>query len=142
MAKNLRRAGFRCLEADLAQEAAPGAPYDLITCLNVLDRCARPRSLLENLVRALSPGGRLVIATPLPFDAFFYRGAVSHDPVERLELPRESWELSVARLVTEVLEPLGLEIEAISRVPYLCRGDAERPLYVLDDALVVSRRVG
>ncbi len=140
MARNLRRAGFPCVEADLAREAVPGAPYDLITCLNVLDRCERPRSLLMNLVRALAPGGRLVLATPIPFDAFFYRGATSLDPVERLELPRDSWEPSVAHLAAKVLEPLGLEVEAISRVPYLCRGDSERPLYVLDDALFVCRK--
>jgi SAM-dependent methyltransferase len=140
MARNLRRAGFPCVEADLAREAVPDAPYDLITCLNVLDRCERPRSLLSNLVRALAPGGRLVLATPIPFDAFFYHGATSRDPVERLELPRDSWEPCVAHLATRVLEPLGLEVEAISRVPYLCRGDAERPLYVLDDALFVCRK--
>jgi len=140
MARNLRRAGFPCIEADLARDAVPDAPYDLITCLNVLDRCERPRSLLSNLVRALAPGGRLVLATPIPFDPFFYRGATSQDPIERLELPRDSWEASVARLVTDVLDPLGLEVDAISRVPYLCRGDAERPLYVLDDALLVCRK--
>ncbi len=140
MARNLRRAGFRCLRSDLAREEVPDPPYDLITCLNVLDRCERPRSLLSNLARALAPGGRLVIATPIPFDAFFYDGATSRDPVERLDLPRDSWEPSVARLATTVLEPLGLEVEAISRAPYLCRGDAERPLYVLDDALFVCRK--
>jgi len=135
MARNLRRAGFRCLEADLARAPVPDPPYDLVTCLNVLDRCERPRSLLANLTRALSPGGRLVLATPLPFDPFVYAGARSKDPVEQLDLPRDSWEPSVARLATTVLEPLGLTVEAVSRVPYLCRGDADRPLYVLDDAL-------
>ncbi|HEX4335971.1 MAG TPA: methyltransferase [Polyangiaceae bacterium] len=140
MARNLRRAGFRCLEADLARQQVPDPPYDLITCLNVLDRCERPRSLLSNLAEALAPGGRLVIATPIPFDAFFYDGATSRDPAERLDLPREAWEPSVARMATQVLEPLGLEVEAISRAPYLCRGDAERPLYVLDDALFVCRK--
>jgi SAM-dependent methyltransferase len=140
MARNLRRAGFRCLESDLAREKVPDPPYELITCLNVLDRCERPRSLLANLAEALAPGGRLVIATPLPFDAFFYDGATSRTPIERLELPRAGWETSVARLVTAVLSPLGLEVEAISRAPYLCRGDAERPLYVLDDALFVCRK--
>ena len=54
--------------------------------------------------------------------------------------PRDSWQPCVANLATRVLEPLGVEVEAISRVPYLCRGDAERPLYVLDDALFVCRK--
>src|SRR5215471_13143582 len=140
MARNLRRAGFRCFEADLARSSVPDPPYDLMTCLNVLDRCERPRSLLANLTRALSPGGRLVLATPFPFDPFVYAGGHSRDPVERLDIPRDSWEPSVARLATTVLEPLGLTVEAVSRVPYLCRGDADRPLYVLDDALFVCRK--
>jgi hypothetical protein len=71
-----------------------------------------------------------------------YEGPHSLDPKERLAVPRESWERSVTALVANVLEPLGLELETVSRVPYLCRGDAARPLYVLDDALVVCRKRG
>jgi 2-polyprenyl-3-methyl-5-hydroxy-6-metoxy-1,4-benzoquinol methylase len=140
MARNLRRAGFRCLQMDLAATEVPDPPYDLVTCLNVIDRCARPRSLLANLTRALAPGGRLVLATPFPFDPFVYEGATSRDPLERLDLPKNSWEPSVVCLATRVLEPLGLTVEAVSRVPYLCRGDADRPLYVLDDALFICRK--
>jgi SAM-dependent methyltransferase len=140
MARNLRRLGFRCIETDLAESAVPDPAYDLMTCLNVIDRCARPESLLKNLRGALSPGGRLVLATPFPFDPFVYRGPRSVDPQERLAVPREDWEPSVTALVGNVLEPLGLEVLTVSRVPYLCRGDADRPLYVLDDALVVCRK--
>jgi SAM-dependent methyltransferase len=140
MARNLRKQGFVCVEADVAESEIPSPGYDLVTCLNVIDRCARPESLLKKLAAALAPGGRLVVATPFPFDPFVYQGPHSLDPKERLAVPRESWERSVTALVTNVLEPLGLELEALSRVPYLCRGDAARPLYVLDDALVVCRK--
>lgn len=34
-----------------------------------------------------------------------------------------------------VLAPLGLRVEALSRVPYPCRGDPRRPVEVLDDAV-------
>ncbi len=139
MARNLRRNGFQCYETDVAQSEVPEPRYDLVTCLNVLDRCARPRSLLSNLASALEPGGRLVLATPFPFDPFVYDGPESVDPLERLDIPEGAWEPSVARLAEDVLA-LGLAVEAVSRVPYLCRGDAERPLYVLDDALLVCRK--
>jgi hypothetical protein len=43
-------------------------------------------------------------------------------------------------LVTRVLSPLGLSLEAVSRVPYLSSGDADHPLYVLDDAVLVLRK--
>jgi SAM-dependent methyltransferase len=140
MARNLRKKGFRCYEVDVAEVDVPEPRYDLVTCLNVIDRCARPLSLLERLTKALSPNGRLVLATPFPFDPFVYDGATSLSPKERLEMPNAGWEQSVTRLTESVLAPLGLEVETVSRVPYLCRGDAEQPLYVLDDALLVCRK--
>jgi SAM-dependent methyltransferase len=142
MARNLRRSGFRCYEADIAETDVPEPRYDLVTCLNVIDRCARPLSLLEKLTGAIEPGGRLVLATPFPFDPFVYDGAASLAPIERLKVAQGGWEASVADLAEHVLDPLGLEIEALSRVPYLCRGDADRPLYVLDDAVLVCRKRG
>ncbi len=140
MARKLRRDGFRCYEADLSEADVPDPGYDVVTCLNVLDRCARPRSLLRKLGDALSPGGHLVLATPLPFDPFVYDGPASRAPLESLDLNGDGWEHSVARLAENVLEPLGFRIEKVSRVPYLCRGDAERPIYVLDDALLVCAK--
>jgi 2-polyprenyl-3-methyl-5-hydroxy-6-metoxy-1,4-benzoquinol methylase len=42
--------------------------YDVISCLNVLDRCDKPMSLLEDIRKSLNPhGGRLIIAVVLPF---------------------------------------------------------------------------
>ncbi|HVU01589.1 MAG TPA: methyltransferase domain-containing protein [Polyangiaceae bacterium] len=140
MANKLRAQGFRCFEADLAERGVPDPTYDLVSCLNVIDRCAKPQTLLERVQTGLSPGGRLVLATPFPFDPFVYRGTTSGEPEERLPITRDSWERSVTRLICDVLSPLGLELESVSRVPYLCRGDASRPVYVLDDALVVCRK--
>ena len=50
-----------------------------------------------------------------------------------------SFEASLSALVTRVFWPLGLHVEALSRVPYLCRGDSRRPYYVLSDAILVLR---
>jgi len=139
MARKLRGRGFRCYEADMAETGAPEPHYDLVTCLNVLDRCPRPKSLLEAARAALAPGGRLVIAVPLPFNAFFYDGPASRDQKERLELSGPGWERSAVALVEKTLEPLGFEVETISRVPYLSRGDSQQELYVLDDVLVMCK---
>lgn len=139
MAQKLRRRGFRCVEADVAETGAPEPEYDVVTCLNVLDRCPRPTSLLAAARRALTPGGRFVLAVPLPFNAFFYDGPVSKDPTERLEVSGGGWERSVALLVEKVLDPAGFEVEAVSRVPYLCRGDSQQRLYVLDDVVLMCK---
>jgi hypothetical protein len=140
MARVLGRRGFECVRTDVATSGVPRPGYDLITALNVIDRCARPRTLLARLTDALAPEGRLVLATPFPFRPFVYDGPVAQAPREKLDLARDSWEASVSALVETVIEPLGLEVTSFSRVPYLSGGDAARPFYVLDDAVVVCRR--
>lgn len=139
MARRLERRGFACLRADLA-EIEPRERFDLVTCLNVIDRSARPRTLLARLARALTPDGRLVVATPLPYAPFVYAGGTTRAPAERLPLDAGDWEAGVAELAERVLGPLGLEVLALTRAPYISGGDPGRPLYVLDDAVVVCRK--
>jgi len=141
MARRLRRRGFACRTLDLA-EVELDSGFDLITCLNVVDRCARPSTLLARLARALAPGGRLVVATPLPYDPFVYAGGTTHPPAERLPLDAGDWETGATELATRALAPLGLEVCTLTRGPYLSGGDPGRSLYVLDDAVVVCRRSG
>lgn len=140
MASRLRRRGFPCHEIDVSETGVPDPGYDLISCLNVVDRCARPRTLLHRLVEGLAPEGRLILATPFPFDAFFYEGPRSVEPEERLAVPRGDWEPSLIALVENELTPLGLEVETVTRVPYLCQGDSKRHMYVLDDAVIVCTK--
>jgi SAM-dependent methyltransferase len=140
MAERLRRSGLECHELDLAERDLPGKPFELITCLNVLDRTARPRQLLRRMHQMLQPGGRLLIALALPYNPFFFRGNSTPEPLERLACDEPSWEGAVNGLVERELEPLGFEVVALSRTPYLSFGDAESGLYELDDALVICRR--
>lgn len=43
-------------------------PYDVISCLNLLDRCDKPLSMLRDVKKSLKPNtGRLVLAVVLPF---------------------------------------------------------------------------
>ena len=42
--------------------------FDVISCLNLLDRCDRPLTLLSDIKQTLSPvTGRLIVAVVLPF---------------------------------------------------------------------------
>ena len=45
--------------------------FDLITCLNVVDRHPDPRGLVRDLGSLLRPGGMLVLSSPLDFDVRF-----------------------------------------------------------------------
>ena len=139
MARRLRDRGFACQAIDMAREPPAGGPFDVVTCLNVIDRCASPRSLLEQARDALAPDGRLVVAVALPYDPFYYAGGRTLDPLERLDLAARKWEGGVTKLA-EVLGKLGLEIDALCRAPYLSSGDDRRALYALDDVVAVTGR--
>lgn len=142
MAFRLRRRGFTCFRQDVTTRGVPEPPYDAIACLNVLDRCDRPLTLLGNLRAGLTDGGLLLLGLVLPYQPFVYDGGSSLEPSERLPLAKSEWETCVGELCQQVIEPLGLEVEVITRVPYLSGGDSKRALYELDDVVLVCRARG
>jgi SAM-dependent methyltransferase len=141
MARSLRRMGVECHRIDITEQPVPGAPFDLVSCLNVLDRTARPRRMLRRLVELLEPAGRLIIALALPYRPFYYVGAGTPEPLERLACAEPAWEVAVSSLVEHELEPLGLRVLRLARAPYLSFGDAARSLYELDDALLILEKL-
>ncbi|MCU1393444.1 MAG: hypothetical protein JWM34_1872 [Ilumatobacteraceae bacterium] len=137
MVRRLRALGLRAAVLDLAAHAAPDGPYDTVALLNVLDRCARPLTLLQAAVESLAADGTLVVSMPLPYDPCWYDGPRARDPLERLSVRAPSWEAGASALA-ETLESHGLAVEAITRAPYLSGGDRHNPLYVLDAVVIVA----
>jgi 2-polyprenyl-3-methyl-5-hydroxy-6-metoxy-1,4-benzoquinol methylase len=141
MARRLRQRGFPCWQARVG-EGLPADPlagsrcYDIISLLNVIDRTNRPRTLLRAAVAHLPPGGSLLLSTPLPFDPFYYAGAISRAPEERLNVHASDWEEALVELWKNELQPLGLSVHAVTRVPYLSEGDAQHAAYVLDNVVL------
>jgi SAM-dependent methyltransferase len=135
----LGQRGWVSLCRDVALDGVPSPPYQAIACLNVLDRCPCPVTLLEQLVGGLSPGGRLLIAMPLPYRPMFFDGPAVLEPAERLPCEAEDWEWGARALVEQVLLPLGLDVTALSRTPYVSGGDAMNDFYELDDVVVACR---
>lgn len=137
--QRLRRRGFDVISQDLSQAALPERRFDVITCLNVIDRCARPISLVRHLRSMLANDGRLLLSVPLPLRPHVHVGSHTVDPDESLPLSRDQWELDATAVFEALLQPLGLSLERLCRVPYLSRGDTAAPLYVLDAAVFVLR---
>ncbi len=142
MSRRLRQRGFACRRVDVSQEVVPGGPYHVVSCMNVLDRCLRPITLLERARDAVEPGGRLMFALALPYNAWVYDGPSTIDPLEVFDCGSGSFEQVTRRIGDVVLPSLGLEVERLSRAPYLSAGDTNRALYVLDDAVFVCRKAG
>ncbi len=144
--RRLRARGYRAHLLDLTEASAALAmgpePFDVVACLNVLDRAERPRALLDAALGHLAPGGALIVATPLPYVPLHFRGGRRVVPLEPLPITGSSWEAAARSTAERVLEPAGLEVTAIARTPYFSAGDAAYPLHVLDAAIFVCTRRG
>lgn len=136
MRRALSRRGFAVRGWDLTR-TRPTERFEVVSCLNVLDRCARPRSLLGHVREALAEVGTALVSVPLPLSPHVHVGAQTLAPDEPLPPAADTWEAGAAVLASELLEPLGFNVRSLSRAPYLCRGDARRPLYALDAAIFV-----
>ena len=56
--------------------------YDLIGCLNLLDRCDKPMKILHSIHKSLKPGtGKAIVAVVLPFEPY-----VEHSKIYTIEL--------------------------------------------------------
>lgn len=97
--QNIKFITLFCRILDIDKWSDVGEPYDVISCLNLLDRCDKPLSLLRDVKKALKPNtGRLVVAVVLPFSPCVESGKLmSHLKLEqsreeraaRVELCRE-----------------------------------------------------
>ncbi|KAL0270487.1 UNVERIFIED_CONTAM: hypothetical protein PYX00_007884 [Menopon gallinae] len=132
----LAEKGFRILAID---EWAADRKFDVISCLNLLDRCDRPYDILHDMKTALKPGGLIVLALVLPFRSYVEVGRSDHTPTQELDISGATFEEQVAEVVDNVLTPCGYEVLSWSRVPYLCEGDLRQSYYWLDDAVFVLR---
>lgn len=137
--RRLARRGFHALASDLSHVRLDRS-FDVVSCFNVLDRTGSPLSLLRNLIVHLREGGRLLISIPLPVSAHVHVAGGTASARERLPAAARSWEAAVGELSEQLLEPAGLAVERIARVPYLSRGDPAQNVYVLDTAVWVCRR--
>ncbi|XP_032098822.1 methyltransferase-like protein 9 isoform X2 [Sapajus apella] len=99
-----------------------GFQYDVISCLNLLDRCDQPLTLLKDIRSVLEPTrGRVILALVLPFHPYVENGGKWEKPSEILEIKGQNWEEQVNSL-PEVFRKAGFVIEAFTRLPYLCEG--------------------
>ncbi|MDB4984972.1 MAG: hypothetical protein JWN04_150 [Myxococcaceae bacterium] len=137
--RRLLARGFLVPELDLTVQSLERR-FDVVSCLNVLDRTARPLTLLRQLIAHLEPGGRLLLSMPLPARAHVHVKGGTIAQSERLPTLAADWETAARELSERMIEPAGLQIERLARAPYLSRGDLHAALYVLDAALWVCTR--
>lgn len=139
LAKRLGERGFQVHAHDLLEVPLPEPrKFDLVSCLNVLDRTRRPLALLSGLRSLLAADARLVVALPLPVRPHVHVAGATVSPQERLPMNESSFEEAAVEM-SGFFEEQGFTIERLARLPYLSRGDTRAPYYVLDDALWLLR---
>lgn len=94
---------------DIVRDRLPVLAYDLIHCRLVLTHLADPMAVLDRLVRALRPGGWLVLEE---FDTGFLDGACQ---APRTEAERRANRIREA--FTRLLEVRGVDLQLASRLP-------------------------
>jgi len=135
MRKSLGQKGFKVLEID---NWLKPCGYDLISALNLFDRCDKPLGIVADIHTSLKPGGFFLVALVLPFKPYV-ESVPSHKPSEKMNIVGETFETQVEAAVT-MFEEIGFKLESWARVPYLCEGDLNRPLYHLNNALMMFKK--
>eukprot|EP00092_Neocalanus_flemingeri_P037277 GFUD01040598.1.p1 GENE.GFUD01040598.1~~GFUD01040598.1.p1 ORF type:complete len:325 (-),score=62.15 GFUD01040598.1:156-1130(-) len=135
MRKSLTQRGFKVLEID--NWVKPDG-YDLISALNLFDRCDKPLGIIADIHTSLKPGGLFLVALVLPFKPYV-ESVPSHKPSEKMDINGETFEAQVEAAV-KMFEGVGFTLEGWARVPYLCEGDLSRPLYHLNNALMLFKK--
>ncbi|XP_050421059.1 protein-L-histidine N-pros-methyltransferase isoform X2 [Adelges cooleyi] len=133
MIRILSKKGFRLLDADLWWNHEE--KFDIVSCLNLLDRCSDPMDLLDNIKNSLKPNGRVVIALVLPYKPFDEFKSVV--PEEKLPITGDSFEEQVTSTIENVFEPAGFNVLCWTKLPYLCEGDLSQDYYWLNDAVFI-----
>ncbi|GIY85191.1 methyltransferase-like protein 9 [Caerostris darwini] len=132
---------YRLLDVDKWANADEGPRhFDLISCLNLLDRCDRPITLLQQIRNKLNPDtGLLVLAVVLPLNQYVESGSKYNQPEEKIQVKGRTFEEQVSDLTTSLFRPQGFQLLRWTRLPYLCEGDLDQAFYWLNDALFVLK---
>ncbi|KAJ1459504.1 DREV methyltransferase-domain-containing protein [Pelagophyceae sp. CCMP2097] len=146
-ARALRRLGFEVAHGpDIG--FARGRTFDVVSLLNVLDRCADADGLLKQCAgRLANAESRLVVALRLPVDAYQLHwndtATPQSAPLPASVLAAETWEAGANAFARHVSCVTGLKLEVLSRIPYLALAQGpDRPndlFYALDDAVFIFK---
>ncbi|XP_053211800.1 protein-L-histidine N-pros-methyltransferase-like [Panonychus citri] len=137
MKRLLVKRDYEILDADKWYEN--DLSFNLISCLNVLDRCDRPLTMIKKMRQKIKPNGRILLALVLPLNQYVESSANGHKPSESITLTGNSLEQHAQSFIQDYIEPNDLELIAWTKVPYLCEGDLELSYYWLNDVLFLLK---
>jgi SAM-dependent methyltransferase len=140
MKKILSKKDFNVI--DINEWHQNGISYDLICCLNLLDRCDKPLTMLRQMKASLKhKTGLILLALVLPFSQYVEVNdkRSDHKPSEVLSIGGNDFESQLVSFRDKVLTPNGLEIIRWTKLPYLCEGDIDLTYYWLNDVVILLK---
>jgi hypothetical protein len=108
--------------------------FELVSCLNVLDRCDRPLGILEKILKVKKK--YVLISIVLPYRGFYHDGNNKRPQLETLIEYYKNWEENV-NILCKIFTEMGFIVKKISRVPYLSEGNRNKEMYFLDTAVFI-----
>uniref|UniRef100_A0A5S6R3Y4 DREV methyltransferase n=1 Tax=Trichuris muris TaxID=70415 RepID=A0A5S6R3Y4_TRIMR len=116
---------------------------DMISCLNLLDRHPRPRTLLRQLHRKCEMNNcLLLVSVVLPWEQYVeYNDSGSTLAEETVDIYGDTFEDQLKNVVLRLFVPAGFRVERFTRLPYLCEGDMRFNFYMLHSAVLLLRAI-
>ncbi|XP_027195030.2 protein-L-histidine N-pros-methyltransferase [Dermatophagoides pteronyssinus] len=137
MQNRLIERGFHLLNVDEWHKHP--VHFDMISCLNVLDRCDRPLEMLSQIRQCLQhSGGHLLLAIVLPL-VQYVESKRNHQPEQRLPVEGTTFEQQVQSFFHNVLVPAGFELICWTKLPYLSEGNIDLTYFWLIDAIFLLK---
>ncbi|CAF0857850.1 unnamed protein product, partial [Brachionus calyciflorus] len=145
--------------SDPDSEANQNVKFDAISVLNLLDRCDKPLTILQNIKNSLVKNGLLIVAIVLPFKPFveynndnqqkeslFNFTVINQQPVQTGQFCHKNEckkfnrvNAQINYLIESVFAPIGFDLVKFTRLPYLCEGNLAQSYYYMIDYVFVFR---
>ncbi len=143
MLKILSKHGFVVFKEDLGVSIPKDMEkYDVVSILNVLDRCDFPITMLRNAASLLKEDGLLIIAIALPIKAYVRAVKGARGQLQPLPTTLDLvWEKQMDYFNEQVLKVNDLEVVRWTRLPYIWKNGKPECFSYLDDAVMVCKMV-
>jgi len=122
MVRKLRAAGWRCIDTPNLDESElnwNGEKFDVISIMNVLDRCSKPLSLLKSVKKYLTTEnglGIVLLALVIPYHPYVESGREQLEPEEYMNIKKNTnFEIGVISFIDKVLIPEGWNVINFAR---------------------------
>ena len=133
--------------SDLSNFVDNGQTFDVITLFNVLDRCNKPLSLLQESRQCMADGGKVLVAMAYPFKPFVVEKELLKQHPDEVIFPEDtdtdSFESFCDYAIEHIFLPTGFELDSFTRVPYICVSNESEegfaPFVCLDCAIFCLR---